>query len=190
MIETLLEGYGRFREKADRECYCSLCGCQHPHSLVITCSDSRIVPEEIFDARPGELFVLRNVGNLVRTDEPSVAAALDYALLHLGVKDVVVLAHTDCGAVKASRDPGHLDTDGLRLWLGEEYFDGADTENAAKAAGIRQLEKILQYPVFRKLEKEGKVSASLCFFNIGTCSLELFVNGNWVDPGSLSAICR
>lgn len=189
-MDTLLQGYGRFRERADRDAYCALCSGQAPHSLVITCSDSRIVPEDIFDARPGELFVLRNVGNLARTDEPSVAAALDYALLHLGVKNVVVLAHTDCGAVKATRHPEHLDTEGLRLWLGEEHFDGADVEEAARAAGVRQLDRIRKYPLFRKLEGEGKTSASLCFFSIGTCSLEIYVNGQRVAPGTVSAICK
>lgn len=159
-MDTLLQGYGRFRERADRDAYCALCSGQAPHSLVIICSDSRIVPEDIFDARPGELFVLRNVGNLARTDEPSVAAALDYALLHLGVKNVVVLAHTDCGAVKATRHPEHLDTEGLRLWLGEEHFDGADVEEGGRsqAAGphpeipplqeARRRRKDVSLPVF------------------------------------------
>ena len=189
-MDTLLQGYARFRERADRSAYRALCSGQAPHSLVITCSDSRIVPEDIFDARPGELFVLRNVGNLARTDDPSVAAALDYALLHLGVKNVVVLAHTDCGAVKASREPEHLDTEGLRHWMGEEHFDGTDVEQAGKAAGVRQLDRIRKYPLFRKLEGEGKTSASLCFLNIGTCSLEIYLNGQWVAPGTVSAICK
>ncbi|HPK07873.1 MAG TPA: carbonic anhydrase [Aminivibrio sp.] len=189
-MDTLLQGYVRFRERADRNAYCALCSGQAPHTLVITCSDSRIVPEDIFDARPGELFVLRNVGNLARTDDPSVAAALDYALLHLGVKNVVVLAHTDCGAVKASREPEHLDTEGLRLWLGEEHFDGSDVEQASRAAGVRQLDRIRKYPLFRNLEGEGKTSASLCFFDIGTCGLEIYLNGQWVAPGTVSAICK
>lgn len=189
-MDTLLQGYSRFRARADRNAYRALCSGHAPHSLVITCSDSRIIPEDIFDARPGELFVLRNVGNLARTDEPSVAAALDYALLHLGVKNVVVLAHADCCAVKASRNPEHLDTEGLRLWLGEEHYDGTDAEEAAKETGVRQLDRVRKYPLFRKLEGEGKTSASLCFFNIGTCSLEIYLNGQWVTPGTVSAICK
>ncbi len=76
--------------------------------------------------------MLRNVGNLARTDEPSVAAALDYALLHLGVKNVGYWP-IRTAAVKATRHPEHLDTEGLRLWLGEEHFDGADVEEAARA---------------------------------------------------------
>ena len=182
-MDTLLQGYVRFRERADRNAYCALCSGQAPHTLVITCSDSRIVPEDIFDARPGELFVLRNVGNLARTDDPSVAAALDYALLHLGVKNVVVLAHTDCGAVKASREPEHLDTEGLRLWLGEEHFDGSDVEQASRAAGVRQLDRIRKYPLFRKLEGEGKTSASLCFFGDLQVARSCCPCGSRRDPG-------
>lgn len=185
-MQRIFDGYARFFSSVDLDEYRALAGGQRPHSLVITCSDSRIVPEELFDARPGELFVLRNVGNLARLDEPSVAAALDYALLHLGVKNVVVLAHTDCGAVKASKNVDHLDTDGLKRWLGNEFFEGADSEEAGKAAGLRQLRRVEQYPLFKKMADEGSVSASLLFFHIDTCALEVYEDGVWSVPERLA----
>ena len=76
-MEKLVNGYRKFLKSADRELYGRLSKGQAPHTLVVSCSDSRIVPEEIFSAKPGELFVLRNVGNVCRLDDPSVACAVE-----------------------------------------------------------------------------------------------------------------
>ena len=72
---------------------------QHPEILVITCSDSRVIPEQIFSANLGELFVIRTAGNVINEGE---LATVEYAIEHLKVKHVVVLAHTHCGAVHAA----------------------------------------------------------------------------------------
>jgi carbonic anhydrase len=106
----LLEGYGsflsgrfpheqqKFRELAERG--------QHPHTLVIGCCDSRVTPEEIFDAEPGEIFDARNIANLVPphgSDSYSHGswAAIDYAVSNLRVRQIVVLGHARCGGVRA-----------------------------------------------------------------------------------------
>ena len=72
---------------------------QHPDTLVITCSDSRVVPEYIFNASLGELFVIRTAGNVINTGE---LATIEYAIEHLKVKSIIVLGHTHCGAIHAS----------------------------------------------------------------------------------------
>ena len=72
---------------------------QHPDTLVITCSDSRVVPEFIFDASLGDLFVIRTAGNVINEGE---LATVEYAIEHLKVKRIVVLGHTHCGAIHAS----------------------------------------------------------------------------------------
>ena len=72
---------------------------QHPSILVITCSDSRVVPEIIFDKFLGELFVIRTAGNVINSGE---LATIEYAIEHLKVKEVIVLGHTHCGAIHAS----------------------------------------------------------------------------------------
>ena len=72
---------------------------QHPETLVITCSDSRVVPEFVFNASLGELFVIRTAGNVINEGE---LATVEYAIEHLKVKRVVVLGHTHCGAIHAS----------------------------------------------------------------------------------------
>ena len=72
---------------------------QHPDTLVITCSDSRVVPEYIFNASLGELFVIRTAGNVINEGE---LATVEYAIEHLKVKSIIVLGHTHCGAIHAS----------------------------------------------------------------------------------------
>lgn len=72
---------------------------QHPYALVITCSDSRVIPEVIFNKTLGELFVIRTAGNVINDGE---LATIEYAIEHLHIKEIIVLGHTYCGAVHAS----------------------------------------------------------------------------------------
>lgn len=104
MIDKLLEGNKKFVETEYKENinrFKELESGQSPHSLVITCSDSRVCPEMIFSAGPGEIFVHRNIGNLVPEDEPNIATVLEYAVDHLKVNDIIILGHSECGAMKA-----------------------------------------------------------------------------------------
>ena len=77
---------------------------QHPDTLIITCSDSRVVPEYIFNARLGELFVIRTAGNVINEGE---LATVEYAIEHLKVKRIIVLGHTHCGAIHAAINNEH-----------------------------------------------------------------------------------
>src|ERR1700742_5064703 len=91
----------RYRELSERG--------QAPETMVIGCCDSRVSPEVIFDAGPGELFVVRNIANLVPTYQPDggvhgVSAALEYAVQVLKVKNIVVLGHAQCGGIRAFID--------------------------------------------------------------------------------------
>jgi carbonic anhydrase len=178
-LEQLVNGYRQFLKNADRELYTRLAKGQAPHTLVVSCSDSRIVPEEIFSARPGELFVLRNVGNLCRLDDPSVACAVEYAVNHLKVRRIVVLAHSDCGAVKAVEHKEHLDSRGLVDWLCEECFEGCDLDCAIKASGIRQFERLLSHPAVSAAQKEGRLEVELLFFSLATLGLERYNGRDW-----------
>lgn len=178
-LERFLDGYRNFLKKADRELYRRLAEGQAPHSLVISCSDSRIVPEEIFSARPGEFFVLRNVGNVCRTDDPSVSAALEYAVNHVKIRHIIVLAHSDCGAVKAVLHKEHLDTQGLVDWLCEECFEGPDLNCAIMASGIRQLDRLKAHPAVKAALEEGRLDTELLFFDLGTLGLARYNGKDW-----------
>lgn len=81
---------------------------QSPKALMISCADSRIVPEQIMQAQPGELFVCRNAGNMVpsyATMNGGVSSTVEYAVVALGVRDIIVCGHSDCGAMKALAAP-------------------------------------------------------------------------------------
>src|ERR1043165_5500263 len=113
--QQLIDGYrafliSRLRHEQDR--YRALAdGGQTPQIMVIGCCDSRVSPEVIFDARPGELFVARNIANLVPAYTPdgaqrAVSAALEFAVQALKVKHIVVLGHAQCGGIRAFAEEG------------------------------------------------------------------------------------
>jgi len=94
---------------------------QSPKALIISCSDSRVVPEQIMQAQPGDLFVCRNAGNIVpphATQNGGVTSTVEYAVMALGVRDIIVCGHSDCGAMKAVADPTGLDAmPNVAAWL-------------------------------------------------------------------------
>jgi carbonic anhydrase len=143
---------------------------QAPEALYIGCADSRVVPELLTNAGPGELFVVRNVANFVPPREnadASVGAAIEYALGPLGVRHVIVCGHTGCGGVKAALEgtaalPESMPE--LRQWIGylepgvrearESGLEGdARVRRAVEANVLRSLENLLTFEaVHRKLE--------------------------------------
>ena len=121
-LSRLIEGYRRFRQERwpeERERWSKLAEGQSPKVMVIACSDSRVDPAEIFDSRPGEIFVVRNVANLAPPYETTrglhgVSAALEFAVTQLEVEEVLVLGHGSCGGCAAAltgqfdgAEPGH-----------------------------------------------------------------------------------
>ncbi|MFP5329716.1 MAG: carbonic anhydrase [Alphaproteobacteria bacterium] len=106
----LIEGYRRFREHSwpkERDRWSGLAEGQSPKVMVIACSDSRVDPAQIFDTRPGEIFVVRNVANLAPPYETTggyhgVSAALEFAVTQLEVEEVLVLGHGSCGGCNAA----------------------------------------------------------------------------------------
>lgn len=109
-LSDLIEGYRRFRETSwpsERQRWAELAEGQSPKVMVIACSDSRVEPAVIFDARPGEMFVVRNVANLAPPFETTggyhgVSAALEFAVTQLEVEEILVLGHGSCGGCAAA----------------------------------------------------------------------------------------
>lgn len=111
-MEQIIEGVKRFQREVfpkQKELYSRLTHTQHPTVLFISCADSRIIPELLTQQNPGELFVVRNAGNLVPSYSPiagGVSASIEYAVAVLGVRDIIICGHSDCGAMKAILEGG------------------------------------------------------------------------------------
>ena len=158
-FSDLIEGYRRFRERgwgAQRERWAELAEGQSPRVMVIACSDSRVDPAQIFDARPGEIFVVRNVANLVPPFEPDsayhgVSAALEFAVTQLEVEELVVMGHGFCGGCAAALtgqfdDAAHGAGHFIAHWI--DMLSGAREE-------IRARHPALDRAAFQEMEKEG-----------------------------------
>ena len=124
-MEKLVAGIHHFQEtvfRPQREFYEALAGGQRPESLFITCSDSRINPNLITHTQPGELFILRNAGNIVPPhglEAGGEAATIEYAISALGVTDLIICGHTQCGAMSGLLKPDSLKKlPAVRRWLG------------------------------------------------------------------------
>ena len=124
-VEKLFDGVREFQDNVfpeRREQFQELARMQNPRILFITCADSRVVPEMITQTEPGELFVCRNIGNIVPAYGEmlgGVSAVVEYAVVALGISDIVVCGHSNCGAMAGLlKDPASLDKmPTVRSWL-------------------------------------------------------------------------
>jgi len=167
---------------------------QHPEIMVVSCCDSRVTPETVFSALPGELFVVRNVANLVPPFETGgtfhgVSAALEFAVLNLRVKHIVVLAHSGCGGVKACLEreaaretPAQFITNWVSMLKPKRdaLLDAAP--DASKATLQEQLERetvltsienLRTFPCIQILEGKGRIELHGAYFDIRTGTLSV-----------------
>lgn len=159
----MIEGYRRFREtgwKRERERWSELAEGQSPKVMVLACSDSRVEPALIFDARPGEIFVVRNVANLAPPFETTggyhgVSAALEFAVTQLEVEELLVLGHGGCGGCAAALTGQFDDAE-----HGEGHFIAAWVEMLGQArSAVRSRHSELGAQAFLDMEREAvKVS--------------------------------
>ncbi|MBX9710989.1 MAG: carbonic anhydrase [Xanthobacteraceae bacterium] len=174
----------RYRELAERG--------QSPEVMVIGCSDSRVSPEVVFDAGPGELFVVRNVANLVPPYAPDgaahgVSAALEFAVQVLRVKHIVVLGHAQCGGIKALvQDTAPLSPgDFIGKWMSilettrdETEMHDHDTQDdfiarLEKRAVSTSLKNLLTFPCVSILAERGKLQLHGAYFGVAKGSLSI-----------------
>lgn len=148
---------------------------QKPHTLLITCSDSRLDPNVFFGANLGELFIVRNVGNVVppfnTSNTYSEVAAIEFALNELGIRNIVLCGHTECGAVKASVPMTDLPYIGLNNWLelirnGFKLNPPADTDAGVKINLLHQAKNLQTYPKVQELLKSKELTFNAWIYDV------------------------
>ena len=197
-LDKLTAGYRRFREDGwagDRQRWAELREGQEPEVMVISCSDSRVDPSQIFDVAPGELFVVRNVAALVPPYETTpgqhgVSAALEFAVQVLKVKEVWVMGHGMCGGCKAALTQGmHGNEPGeggfVAQWIGlldearvpvaeAKGTEGREAERAMELAAVRvSLANLLSFPWVREKVETGALRLQGAYFAISDGVLHL-----------------
>jgi len=194
--QQLIDGYrafltGRLRTEQDRYRELAQSG-QSPEVMVIGCCDSRCSPEVIFNARPGELFVVRNIANLVPPYAPDarahgVSAALEFGVIALKVKHIVVLGHAQCGGVRAFAEdaepltPGDFIGNWMKLMapaaekLGprgnrssSDYLTLLEQANVALS-----LDNLMTFPRLRAMVERGEVKLHGAYFGVATGQLSV-----------------
>lgn len=142
---------------------------QHPKTLFIGCSDSRLVPYMLTGAQPGDLFIVRNVGALVPPYDGShglhgTTAAIEFAVLNLKVEHIIVCGHSHCGAVRAAYEGAPPEAINLRNWLqllNQALLPVQVSPEALDRTGQRsvvlQLERLLEYPMVRREVEAGRL---------------------------------
>lgn len=194
--QRLIEGYsafaaGRLRTEQDRYRELAEAG-QSPEVMVVGCCDSRVSPEVIFDARPGELFVVRNVGNLIPPYAPDgkahgVSAALEFAVGALRVKHIVVLGHARCGGVRAfAEEHGPLSPgDFIGKWMAlmAPAADKVGARGTApmddylarleQASVVNSLDNLMTFPRLATLIEKGKIATHGAYFGVASGDLSV-----------------
>ena len=194
-MKKLIQGIVEFRKnlsEESRELFAKLSLGQKPDTLFIACSDSRVVPNLFASTNPGDLFVLRNVGNLIppanaSLQDLSASAVVEFSIFFLKVSDIVVCGHSECGAIQALADGvTHLSCPHLQSWLkyGLEslnkvrngfYINSALSENnqISQANVLQQMEHIASYP----------------FINERLKAKQLRLHGWWFDIAHANVYC-
>lgn len=190
-MERLYKGIHKFKSsyfKKKEEFFQRLSEGQSPEVLFITCADSRVDPNLVTQSRPGELFIMRNVGNIIPPydaikDKNSVAAGLEFAVLRLRVKDIIVCGHSGCGAMQAlhKAETELNDMPHLKEWISianpskelvDKLYADEPMERRMRLTEFEnvllQLKNIETYPFVTQALQAGVLSLHGWYYDIGT----------------------
>ncbi|MFT6657939.1 carbonic anhydrase [Maritalea sp.] len=206
----LLDGYrefmdGRFKDERQNIRDLAANG-QNPTTMIIACCDSRAAPEMIFSAHPGELFVVRNVANLVPEYAPdgrhhSTSAAIEFAVKGLGVSNIVVMGHGRCGGITAALAGGEGkldDGDFIGKWMSQlgpvaeqvaaaGIMTESERQIALERVGVRQsIKNLASFPYIGELMEAEKIDLHGAWFDISTAELWIMDSetGDFARPES------
>ena len=192
-MKRLLDGLLEFRRNLTpeaREAFARLATTQHPDTLFIACSDSRVVPNLFASTHPGDLFVIRNAGNIVPGWSPQraggVTASICYALQVLPITDVVICGHTQCGAMNALLFPDTASCEaGMDHWLRHgprpdapsDHLDDPPPDPNDRLGQINvllQMEHVRTFPEVIRRESEGSLHVHGWWFDVGRAEVSMY----------------
>ncbi|WP_298185387.1 carbonic anhydrase [uncultured Pseudomonas sp.] len=192
-LQSIVDGFQRFRTEIfpqEEELFKKLATAQNPRAMFITCADSRVVPELITQSSPGDLFVSRNVGNVVPPYGQmmgGVSTAIEYAVMALGVQHIIICGHSDCGAMKAVLDPTGLERmPTVKAWLRHaEVAKTVVADNCGCADHntlgilteenvVAQLDHLRTHPSVASRMASGQVFIHGWVYDIETCEIKAY----------------
>ena len=193
----LIDGYRRFKAtgwRQQRQRWSELAEAQNPKLMVIACSDSRVDPTIIFDTSPGEIFMVRNVANMVPPFETTpgrhgVSAALEFAVTQLEIPEIVVLGHQSCGGCAAALtqrfenmapgEGGFISTwmsllDDARERVVAKHGEGEEALHALEHEAVKvSIENLRTFPCIRSRERQGRIRIHGAYFAVADGLLHL-----------------
>jgi carbonic anhydrase len=192
-VEELIQGVARFQSDVypDKEVsFRKLASGQNPDVLFITCADSRIDPSMLTQTQPGELFICRNAGNVVpphSNQTGGMTASIEFAVAGLGVSDIIVCGHSDCGAMKGAIDPSGLENlPHVKEWLGHcraateivkerhGHVDKCHLDEVARENVLLQLQHLRTHAAVAAKLANGRLRLHAWVYNIGTGEVECY----------------
>ena len=192
-MEKLITGYLQFKEsgfKERKDLFAKLSNSQSPEVLFITCSDSRIDPNLITQTEPGDLFVIRNAGNIVpphTVESDGIVASVEFAVVGLGVKHIVICGHSNCGAMKGALNTSGLsDLPKVRGWLNycseavtivqsrDRNLKSDELNSVTQENVLLQIKRLEQYPEISKRLASGKIEIHGWVYGIGEGIIRYF----------------
>ncbi len=197
-LKYLKSGYQRFREKYfknENTIFQNLAISQNPKALIIGCSDSRVDPAIIMDCKPGDLFLVRNVANLVPPYEApdngyhGTSAALEFGVCHLEVEQIIIIGHSSCGGIASlfeNNKQNNQDLTFINKWMDlvanlchhdsiDEIHDQKNKINqCSKLAIINSLANLKSFPWIKSRINDGKLNIHGWYFNIKTGTIEQY----------------
>jgi len=194
-IEKFIRGFSRFQQQylSEPTARDSLRSGQHPSTLVIGCCDSRVDPALLTGCDPGDIFVVRNIANLVPPctpdAPPGVSSAIEFAVCGLEVARVIVLGHARCGGIRALMSSARVteETDFVARWMRiaepvrqevlralPHKHEEARCRAAELASILHSLDNLMTYPWLKRRVEAGKVALHGWYFDIGTGSLQAY----------------
>ena len=188
IVESFIEGFSDFKKNyhhGSDSLYAELHKAQNPGAIVVACCDSRVDPAILLGCAPGDIFVVRNIANLVphcdaAAPQDSTIAALAYGVMHLHINDIVVLGHSDCGGIKALCS---LEADSVQPQLGAwlktahpaldatlEHFPDLPRDQLQEAcqftAVLLSMDNMLSWPWIRERVEQGTLRLHPWFFDM------------------------